>query len=426
MNAALQAVTQHRILIVEAQVYSFVLNLCLPNARAVLSKHAKHSTLAKHSTHANRSTHADILAECACYENVHAHEKWLIRLTIKLRDMLVLCPHGFTVDSVTYLPNLEHQSTFRYIVNKFRNEYHEALVPNQKVLNVLKVALYQWLNIPIQRDAEYRCIMVDVLQQHLGSAVLYLPEVWNMCCEVPSWIYTDDRERQSFNMEEVPLLDFSASVQCLAAANPGTRDNNLLRNLWESYKKFIMNVRTGPKGLPVAIQHFDDYDGVLSIPRFKLLVDFLRKSLQSVHNQLPITDPFYEPLRHKGDFYLPLREFAPSRQNIVSQANTPFLHIEEPVGMFNLLVFRILCFNTQVSRTYSFDFTLPSLLKMMDQYEKKNKAHYHNSRAYGNPCAGWDDRKLMERYWDTAHSAWPLWVENKRKNRMLNVAYLHY
>ncbi|KAK7677631.1 hypothetical protein QCA50_019442 [Cerrena zonata] len=405
MNTAVQSITHHRILNAEAEIYSLVLTSCLPTARRILRGHQTHPL------------HNTTLIPCHCYHDVHPHDKWLVRLTLKLQDMLFLRPDGFQIVSLPYLSRLSPVSTYTFKPSKFNVHYHASGVPIQNTLNVLKDVLYTWLDIPKSREAEYSCILVDMLQKHLGAVVLYLPGVRKMCYDVPPWVYTNLTESQGTHFQEEPLRAFDSAVKRLRTKMLVSPEGNQLSKLWSSYIKFITNIRSGPRGVPVAIQEYNN--PVLSPLHFQRFTEFLRHSLLFVGGKLPPSDKFYNLLNDQPDFFLPLREFAPSRHNFVSQTKGHARYLQTPLGLFNLLVFRILCFNTPAARQESFTFTLQTL-KDFRWRHRKDQSYYFNSHSYGSPCDGWEKESLMERYWLTANHTWPAWIKEKETNDDLN------
>lgn len=398
VNASLVTLTRQRILIVEAQIYNFVINLCLPNARKYLQNHHSHSTS------------SDII--CPCFTTSHSHKHWLIYLIFKIHTLLLASnPNGFTLIPQQYLPKLTAATPFIYQ----RRVRHLAPDDFQPAIDTLKLVLYQWLNIPVSRDAEYRCILVNQLYNHLGPASLLLPGVWTLCYKFPKWIFVDTPNTDGSQLNIAPLRLFSACIQALPAASPDSIDYKLLNELWDLFMQFMTAVRGGNR-TRTNIQLYDgpevELNPALAEARLMQFVEFLQTSLKATKNELHPSHKLYNQLTQPihADFYMPLREFAPSRTNLRNQPTGPLSRLRDPIGFFNLLTFRLLCFNTEASRTLPFDFTIESL-QGFREIHKDNKKYWHNSSAYGNQSPFWMTEGVMERLWNSAHTVWPIFLK---------------
>lgn len=398
MNEVIQNITRGRYLVVENEIYGIITTLCLPAARQVAEKHRRHV----------KGSNPDIVCQCA--ETGHEHEQWLAKLVMRIYTLLTLSVLEDDIDSRDYLKSLEPPRVFPYRIPKQRRNFTSD-PPTQKIIDIFKAILFHWFNMPQSNAAEKRSIMINTLQQQLGMGVIFLPDVWSLCIDPPSWIMQHSKKLGKKRRRIQPLILFQSAVVSLEAAAPGTEEFELMEQIWERYKTFILSVRQGPKGLPVAIPLNQNLE--LSEKNFSNFVLFLRKSLQASKGELPELDPFYPYLCHNPDFFMPLREKAPSRMNATSQENSIFSQIEHPQGFFNLLIFRILAFNTQASRTGRFDFTYNSLLQFM---KDNDKTLWYNPRAYGNPCRGWDHVDTWKRYWDAVHLVWASRVKKQKEN----------
>ena len=139
--------------------------------------------------------------------------------------------------------------------------------------------------------------------------------------------------------------------------------------------------------------------------RLDQLKAFLVCSLQFSQGKLGAEHPCYQLLTQNTDFYLPLREHAPARRNFLRIANADSL--KTPEGLFNLIVFRLLFYNSEASRTVDFNFTLQTLKEFRSTHERD---FYYNSRAYGNINFYRSIPELMDLHWKLAHSLWPSFV----------------
>ena len=133
--------------------------------------------------------------------------------------------------------------------------------------------------------------------------------------------------------------------------------------------------------------------------RLDQLKAFLLCSLQFTQGTLDLEHPCHPLLKDKTDFYLPLREHAPARRNFLRIANADSL--KTPEGFFNLIVFRLLFYNSEASRTVDFNFTLQTLKEFRSTHERD---FYYNSRAYGNINFYRSIPELMDLHWKLAHS----------------------
>ena len=390
VHSCLLSLSRQRILFAEAQIYNYIFSQCLPRARQHLQSHSEHP---------NASIHT-----CGCYEGVHEHEHWLIRLTLKIKECATFSPAGFTLEASTYLSALPDATPY---VSGSRAR-HRYAVTDQDVINTLKAVLYQWLQIPPNKDAEFRAAMVEIFHKYLGAGSLLLPSIWQLCVDVPEWVYTDSQEFQSNlrHTENEPLRTFSRCTEALPAAIRGTGTRILLDGLWSKYKMLSSALRTNGRSLASndracssTLMHN------IQTLRLDQLKAFLVCSLQFSQGKLGAEHPCYQLLTQNTDFYLPLREHAPARRNFLRIANADSL--KTPEGFFNLIVFRLLFYNSEASRTVDFNFTLQTLKEFRSTHERD---FYYNSRAYGNINFYRSIPELMDLHWKLAHSLWPSFV----------------
>lgn len=391
LHQAVLVQTRYRILYVEMEIYNLIIAICLPHARLALINHDLHEQ--------------ESSLTCACSELFNSdHEKWLLHLTLKIQLLLFSSPNGFQLSSQTYLPLLKSHKVYTYAPPKprlyLKGEY-------QQTLNILKEVLYHWLDIPAgDKKAEYRCMMLNYLCSYIGASALFLDGVWNLCNDIPEWIYTDNQEFNSKTMIQIPLQMFATCLYSLPAASQTSVEHQLLGELWQLHSKFGSALRgKGRVSLP-SLGISEQLNPVLANHRYQIFKDFLLDSLKATKDELSIRHPMHKRLTDpkEADFYLPLREKAPSRQNLHTQPNSPLSQLREPVGFFNLLLFRVLCFNSETSRTMPFNFTFQSF----ENFKKLHKReHWYNSRAYGSPNRGRRQDPLVAKYWSVAHHVWP-------------------
>ena len=387
IHTCVLALTRQRILYVEATLYTFIFGICIPTARRVIANH--------------RSSCANTNNTCSCFEGVHAHEQWLIRLVLKINNLLLIMPNKFTLYPSEFLPKLSDATPYVHEVPPNRNRYQIATVPEQLVLNALRNVLYQWLGIPADKNAEYRSVIVENLHQILGAGALLLPSVWKLCSTTPEWIYTNAQEyrHQQRATDAVPLSVFVQSIKAIPA-----QVQEQLDLLWTKYKVLGTGLRSNGRILPT--KTISSTGGISSqaLPptSLKVFKEFLLNCLKVVKGVNPNDCNYTEKLKDEPDFYLPLREYAPSRSNFKNkiQPNT----LKTPIGFFNLLVFRILMFNTDAGRETDYNFDLNTL----EQFRLTHDIHhYYNSRAYGSTNDGRRDPDLYRLYWVLSETLWP-------------------
>ena len=300
-----------------------------------------------------------------------------------------------------------------------RNRYQIAAVPEQLVLNALRNVLYQWLHIPADKNAEYRSVIVENLHQILGAGALLLPSVWKLCSTTPEWIYTSTHEyrHQQRATDAVPLSVF---VQCIKAIPVIVQEQ--LDLLWTSYKLLGTGLRSNgrvvpPKNIPSSSSISSQAISPASLEIFK---GFLLNCLKVVEGVDTEKCNYREKLEAEADFYLPLREYAPSRLNFIKKL-TPN-DLKTPLGFFNLLVFRILTFNTDAGRETDCNFDLDTL----EQFRlNHNIDHYYNSRAYGSTNDGRRDPDLYRLYWVLSETLWPAFVSRNEGIWLSFYVYLY-
>lgn len=113
--------------------------------------------------------------------------------------------------------------------------------------------------------------------------------------------------------------------------------------------------------------------------------DFLRECLPLLDDPIPpSTDvPNWDKAVRNLDYYHPFREKAPSRVALLQSPLTP-ANILTRSGIFSLLIFRGILFNTQALRDGS-PLVFPDLAAWRSFLEEDNReeAYYCNSAAYG-------------------------------------------
>ena len=370
--------------------------MCLPKARSLIQKHRLHSEQEP--------------TPCSCYEDLHKHDQWLLKLVLKLEHVLRWSSNSFSLDPKDYLPNLADAKVFvRNLSNNLRRIYTDQ-VDEQLVITILKEVIYFWLDIPNEKKREYRAMMVNIFHSTLGSGALMLPSVWDLCQRVPKWVYT--LKSPTSSQDSDALVMFAKTVQILPVAFPSTTSHLLLKLLWENYENFCVARHAPKKRLRLRqVQNPAEFSGSnveLAKPYLTVIADFLRNCWKFTQQSLPPNHVCYKALRSRPDSKLPHREHAPARLHFVRNS----LPLDTPKGLFNLLVFRVLMYNSPASRRETFDFSLQSLQTFRALHESnKNRKYYYSSSAYGcnNPKRRDDD--LMEGYWPLCHEVWPSFIE---------------
>lgn len=149
---------------------------------------------------------------------------------------------------------------------------------------------------------------------------------------------------------------------------------------------------------------------ILAQHRYQLFKGFLLDSLKATKGELLPGHPMYQWLtdpKH-ADFYLPLREKAPSRQNLLTQPYSPLTKLREPAGLFNLLLFHVLCFNSETSRNMPFNFTLDTFQAFRSEYVLSD---WYNYRAYGSSNMARRAEELPAKYWKMSQAVWTQFLE---------------
>ena len=386
-------ISQQRILYVESQLYSIVYSTCLPRARCHLDSHRAHGR-----------------NPCKCLDAVHPHNQWLVRLVIKIDDRLTISPNDFTLDPQDFLPSLAGARPFVHVLLGNRRRYYETPVDTQIVLNTLRSILYQWLEIPDDKDAEYRSAIVEIFHNSLGPGALLLPSVWLLCSSVPEWVYSDVLEFQkSYRYTDAePLRLFAKCVDLLPAHEEYMKGTGLIHDLWGKYKTLTTALRTEGKSLlPVKAAPTVPSPADSTSPLG--LSTFLQDCLKHRTGNLSPRHPLYTNLRDNPDFYHPFREKAPSRVNFTSQVTKNFL--ESPRGLFNLLVFRILMFNSPAGREAAFDFTLDSF---EEYWATHDLSFFYNPCAYGAISDGRLNPDVYRLYWILSKVLWPALIAKNK------------
>ena len=391
---------QQRILYVESTLYSFVYGACLAKARSYIEMHQAHERL-------------DPSSLCDCFNKVHAHDQWLLRLVVRLNDLLVISPNNYTLHPEHFLPGLTKATPFVHVTVGNRNRYHTGPVEEQAILNAIRSILYHWLNIPNDKNAEYRSVIVDIFHNLLGPGALLMPSVWDICLNPPAWIYSSCSELQRIRrgVDDEPLEIFAKCVQLLPAHQEYVRGKGLIQELWEKYKILGMALRTEGKSLLTSRLTNSALDSTSSssatpVSLFNTFLTFLRDSLRSITGELPPTHALYTSLSNESDFFLPLREKASSRAHFITKVTKDFLRT--PQGLFNLLVFRVLLFNSPAVREVNYDFTLETF----ECFWNSNQLRYmYNPGAYGTTSGGRRNPEIFRLYWILSHTFWPGLIE---------------
>ena len=395
INNCLVALSRQRILFVESHIYNFVLSLCLPRARSLIQCHRAHSS--------------EAASPCPCYEGLHPHEHWLLKLVLKIDQSLAWTSNSFSLDPTLYLPKLIQATPYTRNFASNLRRMHDDAVPEQSIINTLKDVLYHWLNIPNDAKAQFRAAMVNIFHTTLGSGALMLPNVWELCQQVPRWVYSTSTGHYS---KDDPLVTFGTAVKLLPAALPNTTTYHLLKLLWEKYERFCAAQNSRGKTSLKLVRNPTEFDSAsldLSDVRLHIFKNFLIDSSRFVKHTLPHSHSCFDVFQRRTDFVLPLRELAPCRVNLVRSLNSD--RLRTPRGLFNLLVFRVLMYNTDAARTEDFNFDVQSIKTFRLTYDAdRNSKYYYNSCAYGSNNPGRKDSNLMDLYWTLSVRLWPQFV----------------
>lgn len=113
--------------------------------------------------------------------------------------------------------------------------------------------------------------------------------------------------------------------------------------------------------------------------------DFLRACLPLLDSPIPASDvPNWNKAGGDLDYYSPFREKAPSRAAVLHYPDSPFspTRVLTRAGMFSILVFRGILFNTKALRDGA-PLMFHTLAEWMTYRRKKKESYCCNTRAYG-------------------------------------------
>ena len=321
-----------------------------------------------------------------------------------------------------FLPKLQDAPPYVHEVPPSRNRYQITVVPEQLVLNALRNVLYQWLHIPADKNAEYRSVIVENLHQVLGAGALLLPSVWQLCSTTPEWIYTNTQEYRH-RQRATNAIPLSVFVQSIKAMPVLVRER--LDLLWTQYKLLGTALRSNGRIVPTKTMPSNDDSSLGAVASasgsLNAFRDFLLDCLKVVEGLTPSNSYYREKLQAQPDFYHPLREHAPSRLNFIKKVQPTTL--KTPLGFFNLILFRILMFNTDAGRETDYKFDLDSL----EQFRLTHDiAYYYNPRAYGTTNDGRRDPDLYRLYWILSEALWPSLLSRNEGIEMVFWEYFIY
>lgn len=403
INSCLVALSQQRILFVESHIYNYILSSCLPYARLVIRNHQTHLSVRT--------------SLCSCYDDVHPHDQWLVKLVLRLDQLLSWTPNSFVLQPASYLPRLTNASPFVRNIPPSRHRISSIPVPEQLIITTIKEVLYFWLDIPYNREAEYRAAMVDIFHGCLGAGSLILSSVWSLCHKVPRWIYTPPSVR---SQGDDPLFLFSEIVKILPVAFPNTAPYHSLKSLWQKYELFCTSCSSKNNQLTI-VRNPITFHGIgsdIANTKIEIFKTFLLDCWRFVGKRLPHDHQCFLRLHTRTDFFLPLREHAPCRVNFTRSVNGHFL--QTPKGLFNLLVFRVLMYNSDAARNEVFNFDLESLNAFRVQHDNANNTkYYYNNNAYGAFSPRRQDHELMKRYWNLCSRVWPKFIADNKGSMYL-------
>ncbi|KAI0086699.1 hypothetical protein BDY19DRAFT_908118 [Irpex rosettiformis] len=345
------------------------------------------------------------------------------------------------------------------------------------VLSYIRQILFVWFTSETPFTSQIQGALVRALVTHLGSGVLLLPDVWALYSNIPPWILAKECPRPyhantspdaifrpeylepfvSRMVSDARISDARASMQQLqdAYVRLHERTNVHVQGSIEeatkagNLRRLLKSMSAGtviPQGPSESLSVFDgppntvpplpspisastsvspDASGAFAgpTPQVRRVIQFLQDSFVAVQalndvgaysSDLTDSQKF---IMKRPDFYLPLRELAPSRAIMTAGLDRDFASTR--AGFFSLQVFRHIHFNTEAFRLCPPDLRQVQFHTLADykQYVAALQAHFPgrgdfffcNKRALGSPV---NDRTIerADDYWDVAMSpdyTWP-------------------
>lgn len=314
------------------------------------------------------------------------HEDWLTRLILKVAYHLHQ-REPIHIISTTYLSeDIIPKSEYKF-QNRRRNYYNELVQPTHTHLSII---LRQWLNLSIDFKTTAKVFLIDTLIAHFGVGITLLPAVWELYDTMPSWLFNDEKPIQrgrsaqdavSFKPEYMKQF-----TDTIVALNHVPHPESSLNLLARAYQNIIEKIKSYPAlstssafdPLQVLDPSFNPYSALqvesviapLSPPAAslpsdndkvaaKLMVRFLDDAWivyqGSKQQQTVFATSEQNAIAANPDFLSPLRHFGPSVRylvgdGIVSGIDAEFARTNS--GLFSLLCFRGILFNTNLLREY--------------------------------------------------------------------------
>ncbi|KAI0083677.1 hypothetical protein BDY19DRAFT_998361 [Irpex rosettiformis] len=348
------------------------------------------------------------------------------------------------------------------------------------VLSYLRRILFMWFGSETPFTAQLQGALVRALVTHLGPGSLLLPDVWALYCAPPSWILSRECPRPDHantssdavlkseylepfltrltsdprihaarvSMQRLQdgyiLLHERTHTHVQGTIERATKAGNLRRliksmsaiafaeerpvdlTLNTNSPSSVANLPTARDTGSSATAASSTIDRVPIIPTLsaaRRVIRFLQDSLVVVHaiggaspEVSHLTDA-QKLIMRRPDFYLPLREMAPSR--VIMNAGLGRAFASTRAGFFSLQVFRHIHFNTEAFKLCPQDLRQVEFHSLSEykQYVTALKARFPgrddsffcDKKALGSPI----NNRTIERaddYWDVAMSpdyAWP-------------------
>lgn len=324
---------------------------------------------------------------------LHNSQDWFVKLTINLLHRIrSKIPIKFAASN--FLPNCNN-STLVFVEPdldfKRRGKIRPADIP-ARVCEYLARVLQCWFGMPIPFISQARLHLVQVLLRTCGTGILLMSHVWAIYSELPSWIFCNTCPRadnipsnQNLQFSEAYMENFCHAVStsqvllharkdfdnlqaefgALHATTSKHVDNLLATRLKRNYlhQMVIDSSSTHPAqsaesstsrnqplpapvastSLPASVPSASSSQNPASLcnPMVLFLRDahaFLNRTPTTVLNRAQLA------LDNRSDYLMPLRESAYSRM-IVNDA-MDLAHAKTRSGLFSLLIFRGISFNT--------------------------------------------------------------------------------
>ncbi|KAF6750466.1 hypothetical protein DFP72DRAFT_1072189 [Ephemerocybe angulata] len=269
---------------------------------------------------------------------------------------------------------------------------------DEPVADAVVEAVRTWMRWDLLKDVKLGWF-VEIVEEQLGDAALTMDYVWSIVASFRSsdvslgapparsgYKYERDTKLFRETLTDHPIMD--------TTSHEG--------HLYRQYRDFL-NGDLSPEEL-----HIEELDG-----SWNQYADMWRKALEYTRDPDQVTDDkFIQLLQGDADFYLPIREKAPSRVRSRSELG-PYRAevITTPAGIFSAVVWRAITYRSEFSKNHSMTFesseALAALVRSITEanptaaakQNSKGNTYFCDRKAYGQPTRRSMD--LHPLYWDS-------------------------